>query len=177
VSSEDGSLQAAFAARARAADEEDPLSQARERFTLPAGVVYLDGNSLGALPKSVGAGLAELVERQWGQNLITSWNVNDWWTMPARVGDRIGQLIGAAAGQVICGDSTSVQLFQALVGACRLRPGRSTIITDGGGFPTDQYLADSVAQLLRLSVMRIHPSQLADVLSEDVAVVSFSQVD
>jgi kynureninase len=166
-----------LAATAAAADRADPLAHLRDRFVLPEGVIYLDGNSLGALPVGVQPAVTELVGSQWGTDLITSWNDNGWWTMPGRLGDRIGTLIGAAAGQVMCGDSTSVQLFQALVAGARLRPGRSRILIDGGGFPTDQYLADSVAGLLGLTVVRLHPSELAEHLGDDVAVVSFSQVD
>jgi len=158
-------------------DEQDELAAVRDRFVLPAGVIYLDGNSLGALPASVPGAVTEVVRTQWGQDLIRSWNSHDWWQLPGRVGRQIGRLIGAADGQVMCGDSTSVQLFQALVAACRLRPGRTTIITDGESFPTDQYLADAVADLLGLSVLRLHPSELADRLTDDVAAVSFSHVD
>ncbi len=115
---------------AQAADAADPLSYVRARFTLPEGVIYLDGNSLGALPVGVRDAVADTVERQWGRDLITSWNANGWWTLPARVGDRIGALVGAAPGQVMCGDSTSIQLFQALVALARLNPDRRTIVTD-----------------------------------------------
>ncbi len=166
-----------FAARAAELDREDDLAYARDRFFIPDGVVYLDGNSLGALPSGAPAAVAGVMTEQWGQDLITSWGKHDWWGRPAAIGDRIGALIGAAAGQVMCGDSTSVQLFQTLVAACRLRPGRTRILTDGAGFPTDQYLADSVADLLGLTVTRLHPSRLADELDDQVAVVSFSQVD
>jgi kynureninase len=162
---------------ARRADQDDELAFARELFRLPDSLIYLDGNSLGALPAAVGPVVADLVERQWGEQLITSWNANDWWRLPGRIGDRIGKLIGAAEGQVMCGDSTSVQLFQALTAACRLRPGRSIILTDGGGFPTDQYLADAVAELLDYKVVRLQPAELAGQLTDDVAVVTFSQVD
>ena len=189
MSAEPGSSEAVSAERAsagaaslsaegaRRADAADELAAIRELFEVPESVIYLDGNSLGALPTAVAPAVADLVARQWGEQLITSWNVNDWWRLPARVGDRIGRLIGAAAGQVMCGDSTSVQLFQALVAACRMRPGRGTILTDSNGFPTDQYLADAVADLLGLTVVRLAPAELAVHLSEDVAVVSFSHVD
>jgi kynureninase len=159
------------------ADAADPLAPVRARFTIPADVIYLDGNSLGALAASVPAAVADAVNRQWGRDLITSWNDNDWWTLPARVGDRIGTLIGAGAGQVLCGESTSVQLFQALVGLARLRPGRTELITDGAGFPTDQYVAESVARLLGLTLRRISPPELPDVISDDTAVVALSAVD
>ncbi|MGI8667455.1 MAG: kynureninase [Jatrophihabitans sp.] len=164
-------------AAALAADAADPLGPVRDRFQLPAGIIYLDGNSLGAPPAAVLPAVTDLVQRQWGQDLITSWNVNDWWGLPARVGNQIAALIGAGAGQVMCGDSTSIQLFQALVAGCRLRPDRSVILTDGASFPTDQYLADSVARLLGLRVRPLHPAELADHLDEQVAVVSFSHVD
>jgi len=167
-------------AAARQADADDQLAGLRELFELPDGIVYLDGNSLGPLPKAVLPAVTDLVRRQWGQDLITSWNVHDWWGLPGRLGDRLGALIGAAPGQVICGDSTSVQLFQAMVAACRLRPGRTLLLTDGANFPSDQYLADSVGRMLGLQVIRLHPSELAAYLAEhgeQVAAVSFSLVD
>ena len=160
-----------------AADARDPIAFARERFTRPTDLAYLDGNSLGALPSAVPAALRDAVERQWGQDLITSWNDNGWWTLPRRVGDRIASLLGAAPGQVICGDSTSVQIFQALVALARLRPGRRTLIIDRAAFPTDQYLADSVASLLGLTVRRISPTELAQTVDQDTAVVALSAVD
>jgi kynureninase len=164
-------------AEAVALDEADPLAFARARFTLPDGVIYLDGNSLGALPLGVPAAVAETVEREWGRDLIGSWNGNGWWTLPARVGDRIGALVGAAPGQVMCGDSTSVQLFQAMLALARLRPDRRTIVTDGGNFPTDQYLAESVARLLGLRLVRVSPAEVGTVLGPDVGLVAFSAVD
>ncbi|MQA03316.1 MAG: kynureninase [Streptosporangiales bacterium] len=162
-------------AEAEELDARDPLRLARDRFTLPDGVVYLDGNSLGALPTAVPDAVADAVHRQWGTDLIGSWNNNGWWTLPQRVGDRIGALVGAAPGQVICGDSTSVQLFQALVAAARLRPERTVLVTDGANFPTDQYLADAVGRMLDLDVQRVSPAELA--LDDDTAVVSLSVVD
>ena len=160
-----------------AADRSDPLAFARARFRLPDGVVYLDGNSLGALPVNVPGAVSDAVERQWGVGLIGSWNAADWWTLPRRVGDRVGALVGAAPGQVICGDSTTVQLFQAIGALARLDPARSTIVTDGANFPTDQYVAESVAALLGMRLVRVSPPDLADVLGDDTAVVSFSAVD
>lgn len=162
---------------AEARDAADPLAPLRARFTLPPGVVYLDGNSLGAMPAHVPAAVRDAVERQWATDLIGSWNGNDWWGLPRRVGDRIGRLVGAAPGQVVCGDSTSIQVFQAVVGLARLRPGRGTLVTDGANFPTDQYLAESAADLLGLRLVRVSPAEMGSVLGDDVAVVAFSGVD
>ena len=166
------------AADAAAADAADPLAAVRARFALPDGLIYLDGNSLGAMPAHVPGVLGEAVTRQWGTDLITSWNApNDWWGLPARVGDRIGALVGAAPGQVMCGDSTTVQLFQALGGLARLASGRGTIVTDGANFPTDQYVAEAVASAYGMRLVRVSPPDVAGVLDDDVAVVSFSAVD
>ncbi|MGH8861557.1 MAG: kynureninase, partial [Jatrophihabitantaceae bacterium] len=162
---------------ALALDKVDPLASLRGRFSLPDKMIYLDGNSLGALPSGVPDAMDDAVRRQWGTDLIGSWNGNDWWTLPARLGDRIGRLVGAAPGQVICGDSTSVQLFQALVAMARLRPHRRTLITDAGGFPTDQYLAESVARMLDLRLIRIAPDAVDTVLDDDTAVVALGAVD
>lgn len=162
---------------AEAADRLDPLAFARERFTLPDGVVYLDGNSLGAMPSHVPEAVRDALERQWAQDLVGSWNSNGWWTLPRRVGDRIGALVGAADGQVICGDSTSIQVFQAITALARVNRQRKTIITDGANFPTDQYMADSVAHLTGRWLRRASPDGLADVLDGDTAVVALSAVD
>ncbi|MGW1077677.1 kynureninase [Streptomyces sp. NPDC002537] len=170
----------ALVARAASLDAADPLAAARERFLLPEGVVYLDGNSLGALPAAVPDAMADAVRRQWGTDLIRSWNDNAWWEAPLRVGDAVGRLIGAAPGQTVAGDSTSVQLFNALSAAARLRPGRPLLLTDPGHFPTDQYIADSVARLFGLEVRRVPPAALPEFLAEEggrVAVAGYSPVD
>lgn len=161
-------------ADAEAADAVDVLAPIRDRFVVPPGI-YLDGNSLGALPDGVAAAVAEAVTGAWGRDLISSWNDNGWWTLPGRVGDRIGALIGAAPGQVMCGDSTSVQLFQALVALGRANPGRRVIAVDAGDFPTDRYLTDSVARILGLTVERVDPNRF--VPDERTAVVTFSAVN
>ncbi|MFB7615234.1 kynureninase [Kitasatospora sp. NPDC056181] len=169
-----------LADRAAALDAADPLSGLRERFLLPPGIVYLDGNSLGALPAAVPPVLADVVHRQWGTGLIRSWNDHAWWQAPLRVGDAVGRLIGAAPGQVVVGDSTSVQLFNALSAAVRLRPGRPLLVVDRDHFPTDRYLAASVARLHGLRLRAVPADALAELLSregEQVAAVLGAPVD
>ncbi|HZF87737.1 MAG TPA: aminotransferase class V-fold PLP-dependent enzyme [Streptomyces sp.] len=166
--------------RAAQLDAGDPLAPLRARFLLSPDVVYLDGNSLGPLPAAVPAALDDVVRRQWGTGLIGSWNANGWWEAPLRVGDAIGALIGAAPGQTVAGDSTSVQLFTALDAAAALRPDRSLLVTDPGHFPTDRYLADAVARRRDLEVRRVPPAGLPRFLAAEgrrVTVVSYSPVD
>ncbi|WP_424216924.1 kynureninase (plasmid) [Streptomyces sp. BI20] len=166
--------------RAAALDAADPLAHVRGRFLLPKGVTYLDGNSLGPLPAAVPAALQDAVHRQWGTDLIRSWNGNGWWEAPLRTGDALGRLIGAAPGQVVVGDSTSVQLFNTLLAAARLRPGRRLLLTDPDHFPTDQYIADSVGRLLGLEVRRVPAREVRAVLAaegEHVAVAAYAPVD
>jgi kynureninase len=166
-------------ARSRAAslDARDPIGHARERFQLPEDLVYLDGNSLGALPTRVPAVVADVVSRQWGSDLITSWNVHDWWDAPSRVGARVASLVGAADDEVVVADSTSANLFKVLVAAARLRPGRTALVIEPGNFPADLYIADSVGELLGLEVRRVEPPDVGSVLDDDTAVVSYSHVD
>src|ERR1041385_7499622 len=123
--------------RARELDSRDELAKVREKFVLDFGVTYLDGNSLGALPASVPGRLDDVVRREWGELRIRSWDESGWWTAPERIGDRIAPLVGAAAGQVVVGDSTSVNVFKALVGAVRMAgEGRDEILVDATTFPT-----------------------------------------
>jgi kynureninase len=166
--------------RAARLDTDDPLAPLRARFLLPPDVVYLDGNSLGPLPAAVPAALDDVVRHQWATGLIGSWNANGWWEAPLRIGDTIGALIGAAPGQTVAGDSTSVQLFTALDAAAALRPDRPLLVTDPGHFPTDRYLADAVARRRDLEVRRVEPADLPRFLAAEghrVAVVSYSPVD
>jgi kynureninase len=163
--------------RARALDDADPIGFARDRFVVPNGLVYLDGNSLGAMPRAVPDVVQDVVARQWGDDLIASWNTNDWWSAPARVGRALARLVGAAEDEVLVADSTSVNLFKVLVAAAGLRPDRRVLVIEPGNFPADLYIADSVADLLGLEVRRVDPLDLLSVLGEDVAVVSYSHVD
>lgn len=130
--------------RAAEFDAADPLGPYRERFTLPEGVIYLDGNSLGALPKATPAALARVVEQEWGEGLIRSWNASSlgagWFDMAARVGGKIAPLIGARPHEVIACDSTSVNLFKLIAAALQMRPGRKVVLSEPGNFPTDLYM-------------------------------------
>jgi kynureninase len=129
-------------------DARDPLASFRARFALPHGVVYLDGNSLGALPVQTAARLQRAVAEEWGRGLIRSWNSADWIGLPSRVGDKIGRLIGAAPGETVIADSTSVNLFKVLAAALALNPGRSHIVSQRDNFPTDLYMAQGLAAFL-----------------------------
>jgi kynureninase len=167
-------------ARAEALDRDDPLASLRDRFAVPPGLVYLDGNSLGVLPRAVPDRLRHVAEAEWGQGLVGSWNAAGWFTLPSRVGDRIGRLVGASPGSVVAGDSTSVQLFNTLVAAARLRPGRTALVTDVANFPTDGYVAASVARMLGLDLVLVDPGEevaLTRVLDEHLAVLTLSHVD
>jgi kynureninase len=149
-----------------ARDAADPLRAHRAAFALPDGVVYLDGNSLGALPRTTSARVREVIEREWGDGLIRSWNAAHWIELPRRVGAKIARLIGAQPDEVICADSTSVNLFKALATALRLqaaRPqvslaGRRVIVSERTNFPTDLYVAQGLTQLLDAG----HVLQLVD---------------
>lgn len=158
-------------------DVHDPLAFVAQRFVIPDGLMYLDGNSLGMLPRGVSARVADLVERQWGQDLIRSWNKHDWIGAGRRVGNRIGELIGAAPGEVLAADSTSVNLYKLLVASVRMRPARTVLVTDRDNFPTDRYLVASVAEQFGLTVRFAAVADLAGALRDDVAVVSLTHVD
>ena len=132
-------------------DRADPLSAARERFVLPDGVNYLDGNSLGAVPKGVAARVARTIEEEWGAGLIRSWNAAGWYESPGRIGAKLAPLLGAAPHQITVTDTISVNLFKLLVAAARLRPGRKTILAERGNFPSDNHIVESVARMMGLT--------------------------
>jgi kynureninase len=167
--------------RARELDAADPLAFARERFVLDPAVTYLDGNSLGALPRGVAERVAEVITQDWGQLRIRSWTERGWWAAPERVGDRIAPLLGVPAGHVVVGDSTSITIFRALVALWRMvqadGPGRTEIVVDASTFPTDAYLADSVARLTDAAVVRVDPDRLPTLLGDRTAVVLLNHVD
>jgi kynureninase len=158
-------------------DAADPLRELRDRFALEDGVTYLDGNSLGALPRNVPARVGDVIEREWGRLRIRSWTESGWWDAPQRVGDRLAPLLGAPRGTVVVGDSTSVNIFRALVAALRLNPGRTEIVVDRSTFPTDGYIAQSVARLTGATIKPAAPAEIGDVLSENTAVVLLNHVD
>lgn len=163
-------------AEVRALDASDSLAHFREQFALPEGVVYLDGNSLGALPRAASARIAALVEKEWGQSLIRSWNDHDWIGAPARIGDKIASLMGAKAGEVIATDSTSVNLFKLLGALVRLSPGRSDIVTETGNFPTDLHVAEGIADLFRKRLVAVPTEALPDAIGTNTAALVLSHV-
>jgi kynureninase len=163
-------------------DEESPLAHTRERFRLPDGVIYLDGNSLGALPVGVADRLSQVVEQEWGTGLIRSWNAlpgggGDWMGLSRRVAGRIAPLVGVRPGDVHVGDSTSVSLFKTLVAAARLRPDRRVLVVEPTTFPTDGYVAAGVADLLGLELRWCDPTDPLAVVDDDVAVLTLTHVD
>jgi len=160
-------------------DRNDPLAPFRDRFSLPEGVIYLDGNSLGALPRGVKARMDEVVATQWGEGLIRSWNTHDWIDLPSRVGDRIAGLIGARSGTVTVADSTSINLFKALTAAVHLRSDRRVILSEKGNFPTDAYIASGIADLLGQGheLRLVEPDEIAGALTSDVAVLMLTEVN
>ena len=164
--------------QARALDAADPLSAMRDRFALPEELIYLDGNSLGALPRAASAAVADLVERQWGTDLITSWNKHDWIDAPATLGATLAPLIGAAADEVLVCDSTSVNLFKLLVAALGAQPGRRVILTEGDNFPTDLYIAQGIARSLPgVEIRAVDRGAIGAALNDQVAVLMLTQVD
>ena len=163
---------------AEALDAGDELAFLREEFALPPGVVYLDGNSLGALPRAAATRVRDVVEREWGLGLVRSWNTHGWIDLAARTAALLAPLVGAAADEVAVADSTSVNLFKLLAGALRLRRGRSVILSEEENFPTDLYVAQGLSSMLEGVTLRLVPrASLAGALDESVAVLTLSHVD
>ncbi len=162
-----------------ALDRADPLRALRDEFVLPEHGIYLDGNSLGALPRATAARVAAVVEREWGQGLIGSWNDAGWIAMPLAVGEKIGRIVGAAPGSVVAADSTSVNVFKLLGVALGLRPGRRVILAERGDFPTDSYIAEGLVALLGQghALRLVELGGIAGALGADVAVVLLTHVN
>jgi kynureninase len=157
-------------------DRADPLREVRNRFSVPDGLVYLDGNSLGVLPKAVPARVLDVLEQEWGAGLVGSWDT--WISAPERVGDKIARLIGALEGEVAVVDTTTIALVKLLGAALGARPGRRVILTTETNFPTDLYAAQGLAKLLGdLEIRYAEPDGVAEALDESVAVLMLTQVD
>jgi kynureninase len=160
-----------------ALDDADPIRAFRQRFLLPPGIIYLDGNSLGALPSQTASRLDEVMRQEWGNGLIRSWNSHDWIGASQRIGDKIAGLVGAQAGEVVVADSTSVNIFKLLMAAIGACPDRKIILSEAGNFPTDLYIAQGIAALLpQLSVRAVAPEQVLEAIDDDVAVILLTHV-
>jgi kynureninase len=155
------------------------FSRTRALFDLPEGIIYLDGNSLGPLPRSVASRVQAAITEEWGQMLITGWNKAGWMDLPTRVGDRIARLIGAEPGHVVLGDTLSIKVYQALASALEMRPGKRVILSDTGNFPSDLYMAEGLCRTLGEGyVLRtVAPEEVADAIDDSVAVLMLTEVD
>ncbi|MBB5042205.1 kynureninase [Shinella fusca] len=163
-----------------AMDAADGLRAMRERFILPEGLVYLDGNSLGVASKAAFTELQAAAAEEWGQDLIRSWNTAGWFDMPLTLGDRVGRLVGAAAGQTAVCDTTSINIYKALHAAMALRPDRTIIVAEAGSFPTDIYMAEGVVSTRPGASLRLEgvdAPEIEDLIDGDVAVVLVNHVN
>lgn len=155
----------------------------RAMFDLPDGVIYLDGNSLGPLPRTAKDKVARMMTREWGEMLITGWNRGwdgkGWMEMPARLGDRIGRLIGAEPGHTVIGDTLSIKVYQALASALEMAPGRKVVLSDSGNFPTDLYMAEGLLKSLGQGheLRVVAPDEVENAITDDVAVMMLTEVD
>ena len=151
----------------------------KRRFALPAGVTYLDGNSLGPLPRAATARIARTVTDEWGQMLITGWNKAGWMAEPMRLGDRIAALIGAEPGHVVLGDTLSIKVYQALAAALDLNPTRRVILSDTGNFPSDLYMAEGLIRTLGKGyrLKTVAPEAILDAIDDTTAVTLITEVD
>lgn len=163
-------------ADAEARDAVNPLAHLRARFALPEGVVYLDGNSLGALPRATAAALGDATARQWGDSLVSGWTRHDWIGMPQRLGAKIALLIGAAADEVIITDTTSTNVFKLVAAAMAARPDRRVVLTEAGNFPTDVYMAQGVTAMRGGELRVVADSDIVESLDASVAVLLLTHV-
>ena len=148
-------------------------------FHLPEGVIYLDGNSLGPLPNAAPSRIAKTVETEWGQHLITGWNIDGWMAAPTKLADRVGRLIGARPGTTTLGDTLSIKVYQALSAGLEMRPDRKVILSDTGNFPSDLYMAEGLIRSLNNGhrLETVAPEGVQEAITEDVAVVMLTEVD
>ncbi|MGD9279482.1 MAG: kynureninase [Desulfobacterales bacterium] len=159
-------------------DQDDPLACFREEFFIPQDVIYMDGNSLGAMPKAVAQRVGQVIEREWGHDLIKSWNTADWFTAPQRIGAKIAKIIGAHEGEVVATDSTSINLFKVLGAALIINSDRRVIVMEGSNFPTDNYIAQGLIEFLgrQHQIRFVEKDDVMDALDERAAVVSLTDV-
>lgn len=164
-----------------ALDADDPLAPLRDQFVLPEGVIYLDGNSLGVLPRQTAARVQQVVADEWGRGLIRSWNTAGWIELPQRLGDKIAMLVGAGPGELVVADSTSVNLFKVLSAALDLQradaPARRVIVSERHNFPTDLYIAESLARERGLTLRLVEPGDIAAQLDDHLAVLMLTHVN
>ena len=160
-------------------DRDDPLRDFRNRFALPEGVIYLDGNSLGPLPKTVPERVNRMLTQEWGRNLIGGWLKDGWMDKPLALGDRLAALIGAGPAEVAVVDTTSINLFKLLSAALRMRPDRHVILSNAENFPTDLYMAQGLVEQLggRHALRVAAETEIAEAIDEDTAVVMLTHVD
>lgn len=166
---------------ALALDAQDTLAPLRHQFSLPEGVIYLDGNSLGVLPRATAARVQQVVADEWGTGLIRSWNSAGWITLPQRIGDKIARLVGVGAGELVVADSTSVNLFKVLSAALAIAkaddPKRTVILSERSNFPTDLYIAESLARQHGCTLVLAEPDELPGLLNEKLAVLMLTHVN
>lgn len=164
--------------RCEAMDAADPLSRFRDQFLIPEGMIYLDGNSLGAMPRAAPARAGDVVTREWGADLIKSWNSAGWFDLPVKLGDKLASLIGADAGEVLVCDSTSQNLFKVLSVAVSMRPDRSVLILEGSNFPTNNYIAQGVAAATggRVQVRFCEKGEILAAIDEHTVAVAITHV-
>ena len=153
------------------------FSRTKRAFHLPSGVTYLDGNSLGPMPRAAQQRVAAMMADEWSDMLITGWNKAGWYEQPQRVGNRIARLIGAGPGEVVMGDTLSIKVFQALSAALALRPERRVILSDSGNFPSDLYVAQGLATAMGARLRVVAPESVADAIGDDLAVLMLTEVD
>ncbi|WDA14189.1 kynureninase [Paracoccus marcusii] len=153
------------------------FTKTRAAFHLPDGMTYLDGNSLGPMPRAAADRVATMMADEWSQMLITGWNKAGWYVQPRKVGDRIARLIGAGDGQVVMGDTLSIKVFQALSAALALRPDRRVILSDSGNFPSDLYVAEGIARALGATLRVVSPEEVEAAIGPDLAVLMLTEVD